>query len=213
MFLIDDWVEAAYDWLSGSAARRDAAKAAAKAAAAVDRSIQTGMDKQLGAQAFGFGAATGALDPYAERGLGYLDRYADMAMNPNLDAIRKEREQASADLNAQLAGMGMHNSGFAAKTHSALGADYASKMYDARMRAMMPLIGIGPAAAGGIAGAAGKLGEGSAQTYQQGYGQMANNAAQQGMINQQLAMAPHQQLMNMLGLGMMAYGTFRGPRG
>jgi len=158
-----------------------------------------GMDRSIGAQREGFGYARDALSPYAQRGLGYMDQYASMAMNPNLDAIRREREEATSNLNAQLAGMGMSRSGFAAKSHAGLQADYASRMFDARMRAMQPLLGVGPSAAGGIAGAAGQLGGGMANAYQSGYGAYGGGLAQQGMNQANIAMAPFQSAVSAAG--------------
>jgi hypothetical protein len=173
-----------------------------------------GMQAAVDALNAGYGQAAGALSPYSQRGLGYLDAYSQMAMNPNLDAIRREREDATNNLNAQLSGMGMSRSGFAAKSHAGLQADYASRMFDARMRAMQPLLGVGPAAAGGLAGAAGEFARGLGSVYQGGYGAYAGGLAQQGQLAAQGAMAPYQTWNSLLPVaGAVAGGALGGAGG
>lgn len=164
--------------LTGHSEKAKAAAAARGASETAAQSQRDAAELRLQGMREQMAALQAQLNPLMQFGMQTANQYRDMALNPNLDATRRERDESSANLSAQLAGMGLHNSSFNAHQQALLQSDYASKMYAQRMAALQPLLGFGPSAAHSLA-------SGMGSAIGQGYGGAANDLAQAGYYTAQ----------------------------
>jgi hypothetical protein len=188
------------------------AESASETAAAAQREAARiglqGMREDIAARERWGNQARADWAPFRQRGLSALDYYYQLATNPDMTGLRRERNDSIAELRAQLNSMGGLHSGWGQDQMSRTIGDWDARMFDRRINAMQPLLGLGAQAAGAQAQQAGQMGAGIGGAYSEGYGRAGQYGAQAGQMSAMGTSGMAGAVGNTLGSMGQAAGTY-----